>query len=252
MIYFTGDTHHNIDTQKIVNFTPQTKDNILIVLGDWGGLWYRDRKKNYKLLKKWCKWQKEKNFTLFTILGNHENYSLIKTLPKKEIIDENNHIRVKHLRVVNPFTKEFKCNLYILENGFHIIQNKKIFAIRGALSVDKEYRTENVDYWKEEELNEIEKEEIINFLKNNNEKFDYIISHTAPAFIVKQLIEKYNVNPKKLDNTSLFLDKIYNKYLKNNFKFWLFGHFHLDVKINNFIGLYNSIVSEKELFRVSF
>ena len=247
MLYFTGDTHHNLDIEKIENFNPTTKNNKLIVLGDWGGLWYSDYKKNYKLLKKWCKWQKEKNFKLFVILGNHENYNLIKRLSKIEIKDNQNHIKAKILKVITPLKNDVKCKILILENGFQLIENKKIFVIRGASSIDKEYRTENVDWWKEEELSEKEKEEIIKELEKNN-KFDYILSHTAPAFIVKKLIKEFNVNPKKLDNTSLFLEEIYQKYLKDNFKFWLFGHFHLDFKYENFIGLYNKIISESELY----
>ena len=247
MIYFTGDTHHNIDTQKIVSFNPITKKNSLIVLGDWGGVWYRDLKKNYKLLRKWCKWQKEKNFKLFVILGNHENYDMLKRLPVVEIKDERNYIKAKKLKVINPFTKGFKCDIFILENGFQIIDNKKLFVIRGASSIDKEYRKEGVDWWRDEVLSEEEKKEIIAFLEKNDISLDYVISHTAPSFLVEKLIEKFDVNPKKIDEVSDFLDEIYNKYLKGKFKYWLFGHFHLDCEIDNFICLYQRVLSEEEI-----
>ena len=246
MLYFTGDTHHNIDVEKIRNFNPQTENNKLIVLGDWGGLWYNDYRKNYPLLKKWCKWQEEKNFKLLVILGNHENYRVINSLPKIEIKDENNHIKAKLLKVINPFKKTIKCEILILENGFQLIDGKRVFVVRGAASIDKEYRVENIDWWKEEELSEKEKEEIIRELERNN-KYDYILTHTAPAFVVEKMIKELNVNPKKLDLVSLFLEEIYDKYLKDNFKFWLFGHFHINWQYENFICLYNKIISERDL-----
>ena len=238
-IYLTGDTHHNLDIKKIAdfNFTPNSK---LIVLGDWGGLWYNDYRKNYKILSKWCKWQENKNFTLLALLGNHENYRLINKLPSKIIKDENNLLKIKELKVINPF-KRFsptKCKLYILENGIQIIENKKFLAIRGAASVDKENRIEGETYWKEEILSDEEKEEIIKQIEKEK-NFDFVITHTAPAFIVKTLIKKYNIEPKKLDDVSIFLEKIYKEI---TFKKWYFGHFHLDTAIDNFECLYNKII----------
>lgn len=46
-IFVCGDTHHNNDIAKIQpqNFTIQkdlTKEDVLIVAGDWGGIWYHD------------------------------------------------------------------------------------------------------------------------------------------------------------------------------------------------------------------
>ena len=77
----TGDTHHDIDINKLTvkNFPFQkelTKNDVLVVLGDWGAIWYGNKKDNYML-----KWWEQKPWTTFVVLGNHCNYEAIEKLP---------------------------------------------------------------------------------------------------------------------------------------------------------------------------
>ena len=240
MIYFTGDTHGLKDAKKIKIFKPQPNSK-LIVLGDWGGLFYNDYKKNFPILKQWIKWQKSKKFQLYVLLGNHENYDLIKNLPTKDIKTQTDKIKAKVIEVKHPLFKYIMGEIYILENGIHIIDNKRILAIRGAVSIDKHMRTEGVDWWKEEVLSFEEKQEIVDLLKNNTEPFDYIISHTAPESIAIELIKTFGVDTLKIDEVSIFLEDIYQKYLKDKFKHWYFGHFHVNWNYGKFTCLYEII-----------
>lgn len=67
---------------------------------------------------------------------NHENYSLLNKLPHYNW---------------NGITVRYVCNkVYHLMNGIYTINNKKILAIGGAESHDKEWRVENVDWWEQE------------------------------------------------------------------------------------------------------
>ena len=71
MIYLTGDTHIPIDIGKLntKNFPQQkemTKDDYVIVLGDFGLLWKKNKTYEY-----WKKWLEERNFTTLWIDGNH-------------------------------------------------------------------------------------------------------------------------------------------------------------------------------------
>lgn len=79
-IFVCGDIHHENDIAKIQpqNFTIQkdlTKEDVLIVAGDWGGIWYNDYR-NDNLLD----WWELRNFTTLVVPGNHENYSVINKL----------------------------------------------------------------------------------------------------------------------------------------------------------------------------
>ena len=73
MIYITGDTHGEIDIGKLSskNF-PQgnslTKDDYIIILGDFGFIWKNESDKTEEY---WMKWFKNKPWTTLFIDGNH-------------------------------------------------------------------------------------------------------------------------------------------------------------------------------------
>ena len=83
MIYLTGDTHIPIDIDKLSmkNFPAQkelTRNDYVIVLGDFGLLWKED-----KTYKYWLDILSKRNFTLLFIDGNHENFDWLNSLPTK-------------------------------------------------------------------------------------------------------------------------------------------------------------------------
>ena len=84
MIYITGDTHGTIDWEKIntTRFPEQknlTKDDYLIILGDFGGVWDGADQDRYIL-----KTYEKRNFTTLFIDGNHENHDLLNKYPFEE------------------------------------------------------------------------------------------------------------------------------------------------------------------------
>ena len=122
MIYITGDTHADFSRFNTKNFPEQkkmTKDDIVIVLGDFGGIWYDCSKERY-----WLDWLNDKSFTLVFVDGNHENFDrLYNEFP---IIDF--HSGKAH---------KIRDNIYHLMRG-HIFdfEGKKFFAMGGASSHD--------------------------------------------------------------------------------------------------------------------
>ena len=70
-----------IDIQKLntKRFPEQknlTKDDYLIVCGDFGLVWDESPEERY-----WRKWLDDKPFTTLWIDGNHENFELLKEFP---------------------------------------------------------------------------------------------------------------------------------------------------------------------------
>ena len=141
MLYVTGDTHGDLDFQKILDWTEATKLNkdkdYLIILGDFGYVW-ENKRDNY---------EKEKldfisclPFTTLFIDGNHENHS-----------------RLNAMRVVNfmggKAHKVYDSIYHLMRGQVYEIAGKRIFTFGGASSIDKHLRTDGVSWWKEEEFN---------------------------------------------------------------------------------------------------
>jgi len=218
-IFVCGDTHGMPrDTQKLntTNFPQQkslTKEDVLIQLGDFGWIWYPiDQNKEQEY---WLDWLASRNYTLAVVLGNHENYDVIETLPIKEKWGDN--ARVLHRK---------KGTIYFLKRGgIYTINGKKILTIGGAESIDKEQRVPNISWWEQERLNFEETELALDAIDANNKEFDYVLTHTCPAKIIREFT---NSNQKMKCSVANFLDYIDDTI---SFKSWHFGHFHIDKTI---------------------
>ena len=121
MLYVTGDTHGDLDFQKILDWTEATKLNkdkdYLVILGDFGYVW-ENKRDNY---------EKEKldfisclPFTTLFIDGNHENHS-----------------RLNAMRVVNfmggKAHKVYDSIYHHMRGQVYNICNKSIFTFGGAI-----------------------------------------------------------------------------------------------------------------------
>lgn len=224
MLYVTGDTHGDLDFQKIIDWSEATKLNkdkdYLVILGDFGYVWANKRDTH----------EKEKldfisrlPFTTLFIDGNHENHS-----------------RLNAMRVVNFMggkAHKVHDSIYHLMRG-HVynICNKSIFTFGGASSIDKHLRIEGISWWKEEEFNYIEANTAYDNLNKIKWEVDYVLTHSAPLSIRNKLFEGNNLY--KPSSTERILEAI----LRNiKFKSWYFGHYHIDKNMNNFKAMYENI-----------
>jgi hypothetical protein len=226
MIFITGDTHGNIDINKLNSkkFPDQknlTKSDFVIVAGDFGLVWDESKECKY-----WVKWLSEKNFTTLFIDGNHENFNLI------------NSYEVQNWKG-GKVHKISESIMHLMRGQVFSIDDLKFFTFGGAKSSDKEYRTENVSWWKEEMPSKEEYDEGIRNLELNSWTVDYIVTHTCPVEVQNILIQKFN---KSLEITELneYLSKVNTKI---DYKHWYFGHNHLDENLTNkHTILYNNII----------
>lgn len=223
MVYITGDTHIPIDIGKlnIKNF-PQQKnlsaEDFVIICGDFGGVWDDGNEEHY-----WIKWLDNKNFTTLFVDGNHENHQMLDE--KYPIIQFNG----------GKAHKISKKIFHLMRGQVFIIDDKKFFCMGGAASHDKEYRKEGRSWWKQEIPSEEEYTEAVKNLELHELKVDYIITHCAPDSIQRQLGKFYEEN-----ELTHFLENIKEKLC---FKKWYFGHYHLDLQINEkFTCLFNSVI----------
>ena len=85
MIYITGDTHADFSRFLIEKFpiqTEMTKDDYIIICGDFGGVWTFEKENVQE--KYWLDYLNEKNFTTLFVDGNHENFTRLYNYPVEE------------------------------------------------------------------------------------------------------------------------------------------------------------------------
>lgn len=226
MIYFTGDTHCPLDISKLntTNWPDQkqcSKEDVLFICGDFGGVW--DGSKTDKC---WLDWFERKNVTVVFCDGNHENFDLLNQYPIKEWMGGKVH--------------EIRPSVFHLIRGEgYEIEGKKIFVLGGADSHDKDRRTEGVNWWKEERPSDEELLHARQTLDRLNWEVDLVVTHTAPTKVVREL--GYTVEGSSFQR---FLDEM---SVCLTFEYWVFGHFHRDVQIGSYIGLFEQVLSWEQL-----
>lgn len=223
MIYVTGDTHGPIDMNKLgTSWFPDqknmTKDDYVIICGDFGLVWQDNGSERY-----WRQWLENKPWTTLWCDGNHENFERLFEIPVIDKFDGK-------VRQISP-------SIYYLNRGeVFDIQDHKFFVFGGASSHDKEYRTEHISWWREEMPNREEMQHGINTLNKVNWKVDFVISHCAPSSIQHQIQPWYDI-----DSLTQYFEK--NIMPDVTFKQWFFGHYHVDQIINDkFHALYKNII----------
>ena len=225
MIYFTGDTHGDIDFIKLKNYFNKeyvTEKDYLFILGDSGIVWSED-----------VNYIDEFEFlgpTVFIIDGNHENFKLLNKFP---LIKRNG---AKMHRLAK--------NVYHVNRGEIVEINKLTFlCLGGATSIDKEQRIKDVSWWEEENIKQEDMANAFNNLARFNNKVDYVLTHTCPQNIHMNYFHyPPDINAAKLEEI----------YINIDFKYWYFGHYHVDKIIGNNIRVFYQNVERLEVYDASF
>lgn len=225
MIYITGDTHGGYDVDSKLQRT-YNKDDVLIICGDFGYIFYTDTKTQqaealdleYFLSCIGC--------TVLFVDGNHENFERLNAYPVSELYGGKVH--------------------KIADNCYHLIRGEryeingyKFLAIGGAESHDMHRRVEGISWWKEESITD---KDIVKAITNSD--VDFILSHTAPLDLHYKLWCKNYIPTRTFEasQSCVQLD-ILRKVLEDRgkpFK-WFLGHYHYDLDFNPYFVLYNQI-----------
>lgn len=218
-VFVTGDIHGAIDIEKLFEFDGRfgnqlTKEDYLIVAGDFGVIWTDEPDEEEELILKWldkCPWT-----TLF-IDGNHENHPRLATFPEVEILGGHAH--------------QISKTVYHIMRGEVIeIEDLRILCMGGADSHDKKLRVDGKDWWAQERITEADVENARENLARYNFTVDYVISHSLPRIIQSRIFPYM-----KLNRSCFMLEEIYNNIDIN--KAWITGHYHEDM-IRNEEGVY--------------
>ena len=243
MIFVTGDTHGGFFRFSGSEFPEQermTRDDYVIICGDFGGVWFGDERDDDDLDK-----LAELPFTIVFVSGNHENFDALAKYPVVEW-------KGGKVQFIRPNI------VHLLRGQIVTIQGLKFFGMGGAASHDISdgvldpcepefeeqfwfmrrnramFRVNHLSWWKEEMPSEKEYAEAQRNLDACGRKVDYIITHCGPNSVIDIYSKKHYGHDKMTD----FLETLAQTV---EYRHWYFGHYHDTAVIGKHTILYESI-----------
>ena len=246
-VWITGDTHGDwINRLNVDSFPEQkemTKDDYIIICGDFG-IWDNSKREKYNL-----DWLNDKPFTTLFVSGNHDNYDILDGLEVSEW----------HGGLVNHIRPSI---IHLMRGQVFTIEDKTFFTFGGASSHDisdgilepddpdfKEkirqldknpyslYRINHISWWQRELPSEYEMKTGLDNLKKQNNKVDYIITHSPSTS------ELYLMGGKGLYQSDILTNYLEEVKANTEYKRHFFGHMHWDKAINDKdVCLYEQII----------
>ena len=209
MIYITGDLHGDISRFKNRALKKLTKNDTLIVCGDFGFMWDMSDAETKKM-----DFLKSQKYNILFVDGTHENFDAIESCPVVDFCAGKAH--------------KIAPNIYHLMRGeIFEIEGKFIFAFGGGVSPDLEQMIDRGS-WSERELpTDEEMQHAVDNLKKFNCEVDYIITHEANATHKHKIWRNCKTNP-----VNLFLEQLCAEV---RFEKWFFGNLHADFALSDTI-----------------
>ena len=230
MIYVTGDIHGEYwrcDDSYFPEQDEMTKNDYLIICGDFGGIWDPAEGISEKELFDWLE---NRPFTTLFIDGNHENFDRLYAYPVEEW----------HGGKVHKISPSI---IHLMRGQIFTLDNMKVFTFGGAASHDisggildpsdpdfktkelelrrsgKSWRINHFSWWVQELPTDEEMQEGRNNLATCDNKVDVIITHCCPSSLQKLLCNaEYSTN-----TLTDYLEQIHQDV---EYKKWYFGHYH--------------------------
>ncbi len=131
-----------------------------------------------------------------------------------EVIEPSNKVKFIRGNHDNPIVCAKHKN-YLGDYGY--LEDLKLFYISGAYSIDKQLRTEGIDWWGTEELNWEDSNNLIRLYEEV--KPEIVISHDCPFKVLKHMYSNNLFH----SHTASLLDSLLEIYEP---KHWFFAHHH--------------------------
>ena len=100
-----------------------------------------------------------------------------------------------------------------------------IFYVSGGFSIDRIYRTVDVNFWENEEVNYTEQEEIIKLYKKIKPRI--VSTHDTPTVFRNSVI----TNPDKFNDCSISVAMFDEMFKIHQPEYWICGHHHVYKKM---------------------
>ena len=228
LLWATGDCHGNFERFRPEYFPEQaqmTKDDVVVVTGDFGGIWFGDARDDEAL---GC--LESLPFTLAFVDGNHENYDALASYPAEKWQGGKIHRIRPHV-------------LHLMRGQIYELEGYRFFTMGGAKSHDIEdgildpddpnfgrkflmlqrrprsrYRINHISWWAQELPSDEEYDQARRSLDAAGWQVDYIITHCAPTSIALA-----GTRHNEADRLTDFLQEVRERA---KYHYWLFGHYH--------------------------
>lgn len=212
-VYVTGDVHgraeYGASRFAFKSWPPGrtlTRDDVVIVAGDFGFVWDGSNAERY-----WLDWFESKPWTTCFVDGNHENHHALAELPVREWSGGLVHEVRPHV-------------LHLMRGGVFDIAGTTVLAMGGAASNDRQYRKEGRSWWPEEMPSEEEMDHCRASLNRVGWRADYVVTHEAPAALARELCRERG-REYRGDQLQTFLGELDGRL---DYRAWFFGHYHGD------------------------
>lgn len=219
-VWVTGDVHGSIDIGKLSGRRrPEgkslTRDDLLIVCGDFGMPWDGSNRERY-----WLDWLAERPWTTLFVDGNHECFPRLADLP----VTERWGGRVQ----VYP---EWPSIVHLMRGEVYRLGDLRVFAMGGASSHDREWRVEGWSWFPEElpSLEELERAE--KNLDAAGWDVDLVISHCCSSRMLPAALGAAGAGGgcEGRDRLNEWFDTLEDRL---GYRQWCFGHYHADAQLD--------------------
>lgn len=219
-IWVTGDIHGSIDIKKLSHRRwPEgrmlTSEDQLIICGDFGMPWDGSNEEKY-----WLGWLCDRPWTTLFVDGNHECFPYLAELPESE--------RWGGRVQVYP---DYPGIVHLMRGEVYDIDGMRIFAMGGAASHDKAWRTPGWDWFAEEIPSALELGAAEDRLEAVDWQVDYVVSHCCSTRMLDAALARtpYPDGRDKPDALNEWFDMLEDRL---TYRRWYFGHYHADAELD--------------------
>ena len=227
MIYATGDLHGNslrFQPQYFPEQSEMTKDDYMIVCGDFGCVWNGDKSDDPQLDR-----LEALPFTVLFVDGNHENFDALNEHPLEQWHGGRvNKIRPHVIHLMRGQAFELQgCTFFTMggaqshdiADGILDMDSPDFYERYDSMRRNRgQFRINHISWWAQEMPSEEEYAEARKNLAKVDWAVDYVITHCAPTSIA--LMENRH---NEADPLTDFLQEVKERA---HYHYWLFGHYH--------------------------
>lgn len=209
-VLVTGDIHgpadiHKLSASQFPLGRTLTKDDYLIVAGDFGLVWGFGAEELF-----WRDWLENRPWTTLFVDGNHENHEALAKLPEETWRGGRVH-------------KVSRSVIHLMRGQVFDFDGETVFTMGGGLSVDRAWRTPGESWWPQEMPSAQEYAQAMATLDACGWRVDHVITHECATSLIPAVSD--GMPGQGADELTEFFEGLEHRLL---FRTWYFGHHHVD------------------------